>query len=136
MQSHEAHSDNGCDVGHHGHVSVDVDTEIADRRNWLLAARQCCQCGPDQMESGVVDVKMSTRRPHSWCVCDSAAADWMPSKLKPHQHRWSLSHRARQNLRVGESGRFECRQHRHEESAGGASLTAAGQWCTEGIGLA
>ena len=31
----EARSDDGCDVGPHGHVSVDVDPEVADRRNWL-----------------------------------------------------------------------------------------------------
>ena len=31
----EARSDDGCDVGPHGHVSVDVDPEVAGRRDWL-----------------------------------------------------------------------------------------------------
>ena len=66
----------------------------------------------------------------------SAAVDWTPSKPKPHRHRRTLSRRGRQNLRVGKTRRSECRLRRHEESVGGASPTAAGQRCTEGIGLA
>jgi len=101
------------------------------RRSKKLAARQWCQCGPDQTGSNVVDEKTNTRGPQSWR--NSAAADWMPSKPKPHRHRRTLSRRGRQNLRVCETRRSECRPHRREGSAGGTSLTAAGQRCTEGI---
>jgi len=63
-----------------------------------LAAR-LCQCGPDQTGSDVVAEKMCTRELQSWR--DSAAADWMPSKPKPHRHRRTLSRRGRHSLRVG-----------------------------------
>ena len=47
--------------------------------------------------------KQKDNRRHSVVVVvssrDSAAADWMPSKPKPHRHRRTLSRRARQNLR-------------------------------------
>ena len=58
-----------------------------------LAARQWCQCGPDQTVSDVVDEKMCTRELQSWR--DSAAADGMPSKPKPHRHRRNSSSRRR-----------------------------------------
>jgi len=93
-----------------------------------LAARQWCQIGLDQMGSDVVDEKMCTRELQSWR--DSATADWMPSKPKPHRHRRTLFRRGRQNLRVGKTRRSECRPRRHEESVGGAFTalpTAAGQ---------
>jgi len=61
-----------------------------------LAARQWCQCGPDQTRSDVDE--MCTRELQSWR--DSATADWMPSKPKPHRHRQTLSRSGRQNLRV------------------------------------
>ena len=69
------------------------------RRSKKLAARQWCQCGPDQTGSNVVDEKTNTREPQSWR--NSAAADWMPSKPKPHRHRRTLSRRGRHSLRVG-----------------------------------
>jgi len=50
---------------------------------------------------------MCTRGLQSWR--DSTAADWMPSKPKPHRHRQTLSRRGRQNLRVGKTRRSECR---------------------------
>ena len=75
--------------------------------------------------SDVVDEKMCTRELQSWR--DSAAADWMLSKPKPHRHRRTLSRTSRQNLRVGKTRGSECRPCRHEESVGGASPTAAGQ---------
>jgi len=39
--------------------------------------------------SDVVNEKMCTRELQSWC--DSAAADWMPSKPKPHRHGYFLA---------------------------------------------
>jgi len=78
---------------------------------------------------------MCTGERQSWHV--SAAADWMPSKPKRHRYRRTLSRRGWQNLQVGKNRRSECRPpRRHEESVGGTSPTAAGQQCTEGIGLA
>jgi len=77
---------------------------------------------------------MCTRELQFWR--DSAAVDWMPSKLKPHRCRRTLYRRGQQNLRVGKTHRSECRPYRHEESVGGTSPTAAGQQCTEGIRLA
>jgi len=77
---------------------------------------------------------MNTRERQSWR--DSAAADWVQSSPKPHRRRRTLSHRSRQNLRIGKTRRSKCRPCRREESFAGASLTAARQWCTETIGLA
>ena len=85
---------------------------ILCRGSKKLAARQCWQCGPNQTGSDVVE-KMCTRELQSWR--DSVAANWMPSKLKPHRHRRTLSRRGRQNLRVGKTRRSECRPRRHEE---------------------
>jgi len=115
----EARSDDGCDVGPHARVSVNVDPEVADRRNWLHVSGT----NADRTRR---DLMLSTRR----CAPENFSLGVIQLQL--------IGCHPSRNL-IDTDGHFlcrsECRSRRHDESVGGASPTVAGQRCTDSVYL-